>query len=140
MYPKKASGFSLMELLIVLLITSGFVVIAYPSYTHLLMKAHRSDAQLTLAQEQIILEQCFAQNKAYNKDCDALANAPHTSPRGYYLIHIQHRGRTTYTLRATAIGRQSQDHHCLQFIVNQINKKTATDASGANQPDCWNKA
>lgn len=136
MHPHKTSGFNLIELLIVLLIIGGLAVLTYPAYITFLLKAHRTDALLTLEQERMILEQCYAQNNAYNKPCNSLPNYPHYSTQGHYQINLINRGPKTYVLAATAVGNQNQDSHCIQFTINQVNEKVTMDATGTKQVDC----
>ncbi|MFI4962504.1 MAG: type IV pilin protein [Legionellales bacterium] len=134
----KAPGFSLIELLIVLVIIGILSAIAYPSYSNYILKARRADAMATLAQDQIILERCYAQNFSYNSACTSLPTFPQTSTQGFYSIDLSNLGATTYTLTATPLGTQTKDTSCSQMTVDQANDKTASDASGTAQTSCWN--
>ncbi|MFJ1268357.1 type IV pilin protein [Legionella lytica] len=137
MHSHKASGFTLIELLIVLCLLASFAIMAYPSYLAFLLKTHRVDAWTSLTQEQIALEACYAQNHSYTKDCEHLARYPHSSSQGYYLLHLRKPSNAAYTLRAIAHGNQIKDQHCTEFLINQHNKKIATNAEGLVQNDCW---
>jgi type IV pilus assembly protein PilE len=134
---KKISGFTLIELLIVLSILASFAIMAYPSYVSFLLKAHRIDALTSLTQEQMMLETCYAQNHSYAKECSQLPHYPHSSSQGYYLLSLIKSTPTTYALRAKATGGQTKDQHCAEFLIDQSNKKIATDADGVVQNDCW---
>ena len=124
-------GFTLIELLIVMVIVAILTSIAYPSYRTWILKSHRSDAMATLAQDQVILERCYAQTFAYNQACAALPTFPQTSPQGYYIITLPTQTATTYTLTATATGTQTLDTNCSTMSIDQANQKTAT------QDACW---
>lgn len=124
-------GFTLIELLIVIVVVSILATIAYPSYRAWILKAHRSDAMATLAQDQTILERCYAQTFSYSQTCTALPAFPQASPQGYYTITLSNQTATTYTLTATAIGTQALDTSCATMSIDQANQKTATQAA------CW---
>ncbi|WP_454782006.1 type IV pilin protein [Legionella sp. WA2022007384] len=135
--PIGSQGFTLIELMMTLFIMAILSAIAYPSYLHFLLKKHRSDAIATLAQAQITLERCYAQNFSYNAPCNTLPLFPQRSIQDFYSIRLTHIGNTTYTLTATPIGYQTKDETCASLSINQSNVKTAVDSSGAAQTICW---
>ena len=53
---KKQLGFTLIELIIVIVIMSILTLIALPSYQTWVLKSHRSDAMSSLAQDQTSIE------------------------------------------------------------------------------------
>lgn len=128
-----SKGFTLIELLIVIVIVGILASIAYPSYLAWVLKAHRSDSMATLSLDQVILERCYAQTFAYNQACAALPAFPQMSPQGYYTITLSNKTATTYTLTATAIGKQALDVNCATMSLDQAGTKTAT------QPACWTR-
>lgn len=138
MSQKKIQGFTLVEVMIVVAIIGILAAIAYPTYVSFILKSHRTDALATLAQDQITLERCYAQNFSYNQVCGSLPTFPQTSPQGYYQITLTNLGATAYTLTATALGSQVEDTTCIRFTVDQANVKTAVDSSGTAQSICWN--
>lgn len=129
-YPKH-HGFTMIELMIVMIIVAILLSIAVPSYRAWILKSHRSDAMATLSQDQVILERCYALSFSYATACAALPVFPQTSPQGYYSITLSNQTPTSYTLTATAIGTQTLDTNCLTFSVDQTGLKTAT------QQSCW---
>ena len=128
----------MIELMMTLFIMAILSAIAYPSYLHFLLKRNRSDAITTLAQAQINLERCYAQNFSYNAPCNTLPSFPQRSTQGFYSIRVAHLGTTTYTLSATPIGYQTKDATCASISIDQSNVKTAIDSSGVTQTSCWN--
>ena len=135
---RKASGFTLIELIITMLVAAILIMAAYPSYQSSILKSHRSDAMAALSSNQTIFERCYAQNFSYTTACTALPTFPYTSPQGYYTISVSNLTTSTFTLTATAIGTQVKDTKCRSFSITQANSKTALDSGGASQTSCWN--
>ncbi|MFA6303426.1 MAG: type IV pilin protein [Legionella sp.] len=135
---KTAKGFSLIELIIVIAIIGILAAIAYPSYSQYILKSRRSDAMTTLSQDQIMLERCYSQNFSYNAACPSLPAFPQTSLQGFYQITISGLSASGYTLTAVPIGAQAKDTTCASMTVNQANVKTASNAGGTSQTECWN--
>ncbi|MFC5474697.1 type IV pilin protein [Paraherbaspirillum soli] len=131
-------GFSLIELMIVVAIVGILARVAYPSYLSYVRKAHRADAMATLAQQQTILERCYAQTFDYSKACAALPIFPLVSSQGFYSIALSNQAASTYTLTATATGTQAADTTCATMSVDQASQKLAKDSSGNAQSVCWN--
>ena len=129
--PDRHSGFTLIELMIVVVIVSILGAIGFPSYRAWILKSHRSDAMATLSKDQTILERCFAQTFSYNGLCASLPTFPQTSPQGFYTITLTNQTATTYTFTATAKGMQTLDTTCTTMSIDQANQKTATQAV------CW---
>lgn len=135
---KKYQGYTLIELLISIVIVGILASIAYPSYVNYINHSHRADALASLSQTQLILERCYSQNFSYSATCTAKPTFPFNSPQSYYTISISNLGASTYTLTATARGGQTQDTTCRTMSINQANVRTAFDATGTAQTECWN--
>ena len=138
-YKSKVNGITLIELLIALCVVGILAVIAVPGYLNTVLKAGRSDAMATLTQDQAILERCYAQTFGYNQACSSMPTFPQTSMQGLYTITISNLTATTYTLTATAIGKQAKDTTCATFTLNQANVKTAANSGNLSQTTCWQR-
>ena len=66
----RISGFTLIEVMIVVVILSILVAIAYPSYTKYTIQSRRSDAQIALTQAASLQEKFYS-------DCGHYAQIPH---------------------------------------------------------------
>jgi type IV pilus assembly protein PilE len=133
---RSQSGFTLIELMIVVVIIGILTAIAYPAYTSYVLRTRRSDAFAALAQDQTTLERCYAQNFAYNNA--ACPTSFPNSPQGYYAIVLSNQAVSTYTLTATPLGPQTDDTPCASISVDQANQKNALDSSGNQSTVCWN--
>lgn len=135
----KQTGFTLIELMIVVAIIAILVAVALPSYQSYVMRAKRADATNILtdiANQQI---QYFMDNRSYGKldntglgmnqgSCNAGEAA---SNEGYYCIAISPVTPTTsYTLTATPQGSQAADTDCGSITYNS----SETKGGGA---ECW---
>jgi type IV pilus assembly protein PilE len=127
-------GFSLVELLIVIVIVGILAAIALPGYQNSVRKTRRSDAKAALLETAQRLERCLTQYGTYDDGNCAVAGG--TSPEGYYTIAVQ-RTATTYTVSATPAGAQAKDTHCAVLALNNLGARSASDADGNPAPACW---
>ncbi|MGP9768012.1 type IV pilin protein [Halomonas sp. AOP13-D3-9] len=81
---KGQRGFTLIELMIVLVIIGIVASFAYPSYTRYVQKSVRTDAHAALMQAASELERCFTRNYSY-VNCD---NVSTDSPERHYIIAL----------------------------------------------------
>ena len=124
------SGFTLVELMIAIAVVAILVTLSYPSYIHFVLRANRSDAQLTLQDWANQQEIWRADHPVYNTGI----NPSNTDKYTYSMVSTA----TSFTLTATAIGRQAADEQdgvsCATVTLRQ---------DGAPGPDghqlCWGK-
>ena len=146
--PALGSGLTLIELMIVLVITAILAAVAYPSYLQMLYKSRRADAMAGLGTMQQAQERYRSNSAIYQATlADLVGAASTTSPSGYYTLTIFTANATGYTLRATAdsSGKQAGDSKCQRFESNMANGTLgySSYASGNSlnvAPDpCWVK-
>ncbi|MCT6699272.1 type IV pilin protein [Rheinheimera sp. 4Y26] len=123
---KKSKGFTLIEVMVTVVIIAIIASIAFPAYQQMVLRSHRSDAIDTLATTAQLLERRFTETNSYTG-----LVLPATSTNGYYTISANVTA-ASYTLTATATGRQAKDTECLTFTIDNTGQKTATTAGV-----CW---
>lgn len=129
-------GFTLIEVMIVVLIIGILAAIAYPAYLNQVAKSRRADAQTTLVETAQDLERCYTEENDY-RDCMAF---PFQSDEGWYEITAPTLERTRFTLRATAVDDQlEQDGHlCARLELSHTGQRDGENAGGDPATDmCW---
>lgn len=151
MKQKQAAGFTLIELMIVLVIISILAAIAVPSYQNSTQKARRSDAKAALSSAVMAQEKWFFQYSGYASDVDDIGGdgaGTLLSPEGWYKITLNMNAGSgscvggagvkynCYTLTATPVadGPQAGDTTCTTLSITHIGVKSAT---GSNPEECW---
>jgi type IV pilus assembly protein PilE len=101
---KKNSGFSMIELMAVIVIVAILVALAYPSYLQYIRKSKRGEAQQLLMNWSINQEIWRSNNPQYA----TLAQLAQPN-LDYYTFTLPARSATVYTLQAAASGDQVND-------------------------------
>lgn len=130
--PSKVSGFTLIELMIVVAVVGILATIAYPSYTDYVVRNNRSEAPRELVRLANLQEQLFVDSRAYTADISDLgvgSSAEWVTPSTHYKISATVVGNT-FILTAAAQGAQATKDAACAII-------TLTD-TGAKAPlICW---
>ena len=126
---KRTGGWTIIELMIVLIIIALLVALAYPSYIDYVRKAKRGEAQQLLLNWAINQEIYRSNNPTYANDA-ALA----VPTNEYYTFPDPTVTATAYTLIANATGDQANDDArdgtpCAQLTLDQNGIKWP--------PPCW---
>jgi type IV pilus assembly protein PilE len=129
------SGFTLIELMIVIVIVGILASIAYPSYTAYVERSRRSDGQSALLDLSNRMDRYFSENKSYKGATLAQLGVKETSAEGYYNLSISNLSGNTYTANAAPTGAQSSDN-CGTLTINQLGQRGFTGAS-ATLAECW---
>jgi type IV pilus assembly protein PilE len=132
MKPVRASGFTLIELMIALVVVAIITAVALPSYTDYVTRGKVPDATAGLATKQVEMEQYFQDNRTY---VSAPACNSDTTRSKYFDFSCTGVAAGTYTLRA--VGKDSMTG--FTYTVNQANAKatTAVPSGWATATDCW---
>ena len=145
--PDRQSGFSLLELMIVVAIIAIITAFAYPSYMQFVVDAKRTMATSALMQVADRQQQFFMDNKRYTDDLTNLGfqasplvidNEGKSVVSGHgdsiYSIALSNVTATTYTATASPQKAQAErDTQCASLTMTQAGAKGHT-GSGS---DCW---
>ncbi len=139
---RNLSGFTLIELMVVITILAIISSIGYPMYTDQVRKARRTDARGALQQIAMAQERFYTLNGRYTTDLGSL-NLPvairsGSSEEGYYDISVSMVNNIldTYvaTAQATAGKAQAGDEDCTSLIIDYTGVQSAT---GEHTDNCW---
>lgn len=146
---KSNKGFTLVELLIVVLILGIFARIAWPYYLDTTMKSGRSDAKVALNEVAQRLQRCFTSASTYTPAVGVCAiydtitgSTGFVSERGYYIVKRADAGditANTFLITATPVStkRQAKDLKCATFTLDQKGVRSAKNSSDVVNDACW---
>ena len=132
---QQQQGFTLVELLVVVVLVAIMAAIAVPSYQNSVLKSKRTDGKLALSQAASLMEQYYLDNKTYTTDLTLLgySSSPANSDEGHYQIKVEAATAscpiaTCFLLSAAPQGKQTDDT-CATLTLNSL---------GTQAPaDCW---
>ena len=140
-------GFTLTELMVVLVVVVILATIAIPSYSAMIRKARRADAVDSLLLVQSLQEKWRTNDTDYGTlneiGFEADTNNSEPTQDEHYTVSITGTpSATAYLVVATAVGDQANDTECAQLaiVVNAANPrgdKRSRDSDGDASTDCW---
>lgn len=138
---KKAQGFTLIELMIVVAIIGILASIAYPSYQEQVRSSRRGDCAGALAGLANAMERYFTVNNTYVGAAVGAGGIPAQCPvdggTATYNLEISAQAASTYTIQAVPTGVQADDK-CGTLTLDSTGVKGISGAdSGLTWEDCW---
>lgn len=132
----RSPGFTLKELVVVVLVLGILVAAAVPAYRTYSIRVNRLDAVRDLRGFSHLLDSCFARTGSYADSACAVDVAGG-------LTNLEQTYETTaavasdgYTLSATPINEQAGDLACGTFTLDQSGEQGVTGGSLSAQ-ECW---
>ena len=142
---KRESGFTLIEIMIVVVIIGILAAIAIPSYQDYVRRAQITEATNGLSDIRVRMEQFFQDNRTYPTGAPRCVVAPSAIqlqvPVGVNFAFdcpATAAPATTYTINAIGAGRMNG----FTYSINELNVRSTTVGVGApagwtGSPTCW---
>ena len=126
----KYSGFTFIELLIVVAIVAVLAGFAFTNYQSYVKKTNRSEAKSELLRVATLFQRCYTLQGRYNSDdCEIYETFKDGSlvsdGRGFYTLDDTSITATAFTIKATASKLpQTDDTGCTELTVTHTGAKT----------------
>ncbi|MFT4255954.1 MAG: type IV pilin protein [Pseudoxanthomonas sp.] len=132
--PRRARGFTLIELMIVVAVIAILSAIAYPSYQSYVRKSYRAQAKADLVEYAALAERYYTTNNTYVDFTLPTTVSPRETGATvrYNLTPATFTSATSFTLTATPVGNQANDP-CGTMTLTNAGVKT----SEGTLSECW---
>lgn len=138
----RATGFTLVELMITVAVVAILATIAVASYTSQIQKSRRTDARSAILDLAGREEKLFSTLNAYSATPSQLGYTvtpdmfPFNLTNNDYQLNLTiGNPPVTYTITATAINAQAGDTRCSSLTIDQLGTQTNTGTDTTSS--CW---
>lgn len=131
-------GYTLLELMVVVVVVGILAAIAIPSYLGQVAKARRADAEAVLMESAQFLERYYTERNTYVGAALPVAEAPRDGSVKYYDIRYEAGEPTasTYVVNAVPKGAMAGDE-CGTLSIDETGTRAASGSAGS--ATCWRR-
>lgn len=129
---KKQKGFTLIELMIVVVIVGILAGVGIPAYRDYVIRGKLVEGTSKLSDARIKMEQYFQDNRTYDAGGGTTCPPAISAATENFTYACSGLTATAYTITATGIGNLS----AYSYTINQANTKTSATPWG-NGATCW---
>jgi type IV pilus assembly protein PilE len=122
---KTARGFTLIELMIVIVVISILMAVGLPAYTSYVTRGKLIEATSGLSEGRVKMEQFFQDNRTYT-------GGPAPAATTNFTFAVSNLSNTSYTITATGKGKLS----AYSYSIDESNTKSSNTPWG-NKTNCW---
>ena len=135
------AGFSLVELLVVLVIMGVLSAVALPAYTRYVQRGHRTEAMAALLESQHFMERYYSANGQYLSPANAVPLLPQrlqgipSQGTVRYQLSVREATVKSYVLQAVPEGSMAGDI-CGSLTINQTGLRGVLNST-RSVAECW---
>jgi len=137
----RLAGFSLVELLVVLVIMGVLSAVALPAYTRYVQRGHRTEAMAALLESQHFMERYYSANGQYLSPANAVPSLPQrlqgipSQGTVRYQLSVSEATLNSYVLQAVPKGSMTGDV-CGSLTINQAGLRGVLNST-RSVAECW---
>ena len=137
----RLAGFSLVELLVVLVIMGVLSAVALPAYTRYVQRGHRTEAMAALLESQHFMERYYSANGQYLSPANAVPLLPQrlqgipSQGTVRYQLSVREATVKSYVLQAVPEGSMAGDI-CGSLTINQTGLRGVLNST-RSVAECW---
>ena len=137
---KTPTGFTLIELMIVVAIVAILAAVAWPSYTDYITRGRIPEATSGLSTKRVQSEQYFQDNRTYADVSAAITNpacAADSASSQYFDFSCTAQSATAFTIQAAGKGTMTGFNYTIDQSGAKVSNITASGWSNPNPNNCW---
>jgi type IV pilus assembly protein PilE len=129
------SGFSLLEMMVVVFIVSLLMTLSLPYYAQHVLQQNRLAAASTLLKLAAALEQYFLVNNSYAGATLATLGFSESGVHQQYQFSIRDAAADGFLIAAQPVNKQARDTSCGALTLNALGEKNIS--GNAEVASCW---